>query len=183
MGSHQSRCAWHNKVMGAQNDSIKRCMSEYEWVWLTWWNSRCLAIDGSSKSGHSSPTSSKLSSVSTSSPGAWRLCVYSGWEQNGREEGKSWCGCLFVICATFYSTLTLSLERMAWWRNQTVQLNFYFHQDEDLWPGTRVAHWWWTNCSHTLVVAMNHLRTVPLTDPLINFPMPDFCRLSIHNIY
>ena len=29
MGSCQSRYVWHNKGMGAQNDSIKRCMSEY----------------------------------------------------------------------------------------------------------------------------------------------------------
>ena len=113
-------------------------------LWLTWWNSRCLATDGSSKSGHSSPTSSKLSSVSTSSPGAWRLCAW--WSKcekrkQNRKRGRWKLDCLHadltVMCVSIYSTLTLSSECMAWWRNQTVQLNFCFHQDEDLWPGVK----------------------------------------------
>ena len=70
-------------------------------------------------------------------------CVHGGGSARKenkieREEGESWTVCWFNcnVCS-IYSTLTLSSECMAWWRNQTVQLNFCFHQDEDLWPGVK----------------------------------------------
>ena len=88
-----------HKVNAYKLESMKWCVSEYMQLWLTWWNSRCLATDGSSKSGHSSPTSSKLSSVSTSSPGAWRLCTW--WRKcekrkQNRKRGRWKLDCLLI---------------------------------------------------------------------------------------